>query len=395
MRDVTERHEARAKLQHAQEQLALSQKMEALGQLTGGIAHDFNNMLMVVSGNAQILKRRLRDPRNLRAIEAIEIAAVRGETLTRQLLAFSRRQALNPTVISLRQGLAAFRDLLVSSARDNIKVVIDIHRNVWPVLVDVHELELALVNLVVNSRDAMPDGGTITVTARNVRLQPEDTPEHLRGEFVALLVADTGCGIEAGVLPKVFEPFFTTKQLEKGTGLGLSQVYGLARQSGGTATISSRVESGTTVTIFLPRSHRALSDRPIVEREPPLGSETVLLVEDNPEVQEVVGLLLEQLGYRVFYKESPTAALDLLALGEPIDLVFTDVVIPGELDGLALAHQVKEKYPDIAVLLTSGYARAANTLETGFPIVRKPYQLSTLARAIREVLDTQRAPILT
>ena len=395
MRDVTERHEARAKLQRAQEQLALSQKMEALGQLTGGIAHDFNNMLMVVSGNAQILKRRLRDPRNLRAIEAIELAAVRGETLTRQLLAFSRRQALNPTVISLRQGVAAFRDLLVSSARDNIKVVIDIHRNVWPVLVDVHELELALVNLVVNSRDVMPDGGTITITARNVRLQPEDTPEHLRGEFVALLVADTGCGIEAGVLPKVFEPFFTTKQLEKGTGLGLSQVYGLARQSGGTATISSRVEGGTTVTIYLPRSQRPLSDRPIVEGEPQPGSETVLLVEDNPEVQEVVGLLLEQLGYRVFYKESPTAALDLLASGEPINLVFTDVVIPGELDGLALAHQVKEKYPDIAVLLTSGYARAANTLETGFPIVRKPYQLSTLACAIREVLDTQRAPILT
>ena len=395
MRDVTERHEARAKLQRAQEQLALSQKMEALGQLTGGIAHDFNNMLMVVSGNAQILKRRLRDPRNLRAIEAIELAAVRGETLTRQLLAFSRRQALNPTVISLRQGVAAFRDLLVSSARDNIKVVIDIHRNVWPVLVDVHELELALVNLVVNSRDAMPDGGTITITARNVRLQPEDTTEHLRGEFVALLVADTGCGIEAGVLPKVFEPFFTTKQLEKGTGLGLSQVYGLARQSGGTATISSRVESGTTVTVYLPRSQRPLSDRPIVEGEPPPGSETVLLVEDNPEVQEVVGLLLEQLGYRVFYKESPTAALDLLASGEPIDLVFTDVVIPGDLDGLALAHRVKQKYPDIAVLLTSGYARAANTLETGFPIVRKPYQLSTLACAIREVLDTQRAPILT
>jgi len=395
MRDVTERHEARAKLQRAQEQLALSQKMEALGQLTGGIAHDFNNMLMVVSGNAQILKRRLRDPRNLRAIEAIELAAVRGETLTRQLLAFSRRQALNPTVISLRQVVAAFRDLLVSSARDNIKVVIDIHRNVWPVLVDVHELELALVNLVVNSRDAMPDGGTITIIARNVRLQPEDTPEHLRGEFVALLVADTGCGIEAGVLPKVFEPFFTTKQLEKGTGLGLSQVYGLARQSGGTATISSRVESGTTVTVYLPRSQRPLSDRPIVEGEPQPGSETVLLVEDNPEVQEVVGLLLEQLGYRVFYKESPTAALDLLASGEPIDLVFTDVVIPGDLDGLALAHRVKQKYPDIAVLLTSGYARAANTLETGFPIVRKPYQLSTLACAIREVLDTQRAPILT
>jgi PAS domain S-box-containing protein len=394
-RDITERREAEAKLQRAQEQLAQSQKMEALGQLTGGIAHDFNNMLMVVSGNAQILKHRLRDQRNLRAIEAIELAAARGEILTRQLLAFSRRQALNPTVISLRQRLTAFRDLLTSSARGDIKLVIDIARNVWPVAVDVHELELALVNLVVNSRDAMPDGGTITIAAKNVQLRPEDTPEHLRGEFVALVVTDTGCGIEADVLQKVFEPFFTTKRLDKGTGLGLSQVYGLTRQSGGTVTITSRVGNGTTVAIYLPRSHRPPSDQSIANGEPPQGCETVLLVEDNSEVREVAGMLLEQLGYRVCHVASATAALQLLASGEGVDLVFTDVVMPGELDGLALAHQVKEDHPDIAVLLTSGYAKAANTLEAGFPVLRKPYQLPTLARAIREALDAQRAPLLT
>jgi PAS domain S-box-containing protein len=394
-RDITERRDAEAKLRRAQEQLAQSQKMEALVQLTGGIAHDFNNMLMVVSGNAQMLKQRLRDPKNLHAVEAIELAGARGETLTRQLLAFSRRQALNPTVISLRQRLAAFRDLLTSSARGDIKLVIDIRRDVWPVAVDVHELELALVNLVVNSRDAMPDGGTITITSKNVRLQPEDTPDRLSGEFVAMMVTDTGCGIAAEILPKVFEPFFTTKQLDKGTGLGLSQVYGLTRQSGGTVTISSRVGTGTTVTIYLARSHRPLSDRPIVEGEPPRGCEAVLLVEDNPEVREVAGMLLEQLGYRVFYVESAAAAFQLLASGEAIDLVFTDVVMPGELDGLALAHRVKEEYPDIAVLLTSGYAKAANTCEAGFPIVRKPYQLPTLARAVREALNTQPAPPLT
>src|SRR6266403_2840696 len=211
MRDVTERHEARAKLRRAQEQLAQSQKMEALGQLTGGIAHDFNNMLMVVSGNAQILKRRLRDPKNLRSLEAIEGAAARGENLTRQLLAFSRRQALNPIVISLRQRLAEFRDLLASSARGDITLVIDIPRNIWPVAVDIHELELALINLVVNARDAMPGGGTTTITAKNLRLQSEDTLDGLCGEFVALTVTDTGCGIEPDILPKVFEPFFTTK----------------------------------------------------------------------------------------------------------------------------------------------------------------------------------------
>src|SRR5215469_3443319 len=395
MRDITERHEAREKLRRAQEQLAQSQKMEALGQLTGGIAHDFNNMLMVVSGNAQLLKRRLHDVRDLRAIEAIELAAARGEVLTRQLLAFSRRQALRPTVIDLRQRLAELRDLLVSSDRSDINLVMEIPHDLWRIAVDVHELELALVNLIVNSRDAMPDGGTITIAAENVVLEPEDTPEDLRGDFVALRVTDTGSGIEADVLPKVFEPFFTPKQLNKGTGLGLSQVYGLSRQSGGTATISSRVGAGTSVTIYLPRSHGRPSGRAIAKEEAPRGRETVLLVEDNPEVQEVAGMLLEQLGYQVLQVEAAAEALQLLAAGKAVDLVFTDVVMPGELDGLALARRIKENYPDIAVLLTTGYARSANILESGFPILRKPYQVSALARAVREALDRQQAPILS
>jgi two-component system NtrC family sensor kinase len=320
---------------------------------------------------------------------------VRGENLTRQLLAFSRRQALNPIVVNLSQRLAESRDLLASSARGDIKLVVDIGRSVWPVAVDIHELELALINLVVNARDAMPGGGTVTITAKNLRLQPEDTPDGLRGEFVALTVRDTGCGIEADILPKVFEPFFTTKQLDKGTGLGLSQVYGLTRQSGGTVTISSEVGGGTSVIIYLPRSHRQLTERRIVEGEPPRGGEKVLLVEDNPEVQEVAGMLLEQLGYRVFHAQSAAAALQFLASGEAVDLVFTDIVMPGELDGVALARRVKEEYPDIAVLLTSGYAKAADPLEVGFPILRKPYQLPTLARAIRNALDTEPAPLLT
>jgi PAS domain S-box-containing protein len=395
MRDITERYEARAKLQRAQEQLAQSQKMEALGQLTGSIAHDFNNMLMVVSGNAQLLKDRLRDARNLRSVEAIELAAARGENLTRQLLAFSRRQALNPMVVSLRQRLAEFRDLLVSSARGDITLVIDVGRSVWPVAVDVPELELALINLVVNARDAMPDGGTIVITAKNARLQPEDTPDAIRGEFVALTVTDTGCGIAADILPKVFEPFFTTKQLDKGTGLGLSQVYGLTRQSGGTVTIASELGNGTAVTIYLPRSHRPLSEQRIAERDTPRGGEKVLLVEDNPEVQETAGMLLDQLGYRVFRAESAAGALQLLQSGEAVDLVFSDIIMPGELDGMALARQVKEEYPDIAVLLTSGYARPLNTHEAGFPILRKPYQLATLARAIRDALDAEPARLLT
>jgi PAS domain S-box-containing protein len=393
-RDTTERRAAQEKLQRAQEQLAQSQKLEALGQLTGGIAHDFNNMLMVVSGSAQVLKKRLQDPKDLRSLESIELAAARGETLTRQLLAFSRRQALNPVVVSLRQRVAAFRELLASSARGDIRLVIDIARNVWQVAVDVHELELALVNLVVNSRDAMPDGGTVTITAKNVRLRPEDTAEHLRGEFVALMVADTGCGISADVLPKVFEPFFTTKQLDKGTGLGLSQVYGLARQSGGTAAIWSEPGSGATVTVYLPRSYRPLDDLTIAEEEPPVGRETVLLVEDNSDVRDVAIQLLEQLGYRVLCAQSADAALQLLGSGEAVDLVFTDVVMPGELDGVALARRVKEEYPDVAVLLTTGYAGAANTRDAGIPVLRKPYQTATLAHAVRNALDIEQARLV-
>jgi PAS domain S-box-containing protein len=393
-RDITERREAEARLRSAQDQLAQSQKMEALGQLTGGIAHDFNNMIMVVSGNAQLLKERLAgDARNLRAIEAIENAAARGETLTRQLLAFSRRQPLKPMVISLRQRLAEFRDLLASSARSDIELVIDIGRNVWPVAVDVHELELALINLVVNARDAMPEGGRITLAARNIQLEPGDTPAALSGEFVALSVTDTGSGVPPDILPKVFEPFFTTKELDKGTGLGLSQVYGLTHQSGGTVTIASRVGDGTTVAMYLPRSARPLSREPQADGTPPRGRETVLVVEDNPDVQEVARLLLDQLGYRVLHASSAGAALELLASGEAIDLVFSDVVMPGALDGFHLARHIKELYPDIAVLLTSGYAKAWHTLEAGLPILRKPYQLQTLARAVREALDSEPSPL--
>jgi signal transduction histidine kinase len=392
-RDITERREAEAKLERVQQQLSQAQTREALGQLTGGIAHDLNNMIMVVSGNAHLLRERNSDARNLRAIEAIENAAARSATLTRQLLAFSRRQSPDPTVISLRRRLLAFRDLLVSSARSDIELIINVPRNIWPVAVDVHELELALINLVVNARDAVARGGTITIAARNARLQPDDASDRLAGEFVALSVADTGCGIPADILPRVFEPFFTTKQLDKGTGLGLSQVDRLARQSGGAVTIASRVGEGTTVTMYFPRSRAPLDDEPGAGPASPGGGETVLVVEDNPEVQEVASLLLDQLGYRVLNAASPAAALDLLSSGEAIDLVFTDVVMPGEFDGIALARRVRELYPDIAVLLTSGYTRAWHTTETGLPILRKPYQLRTLARAVREALDSQPAAI--
>ncbi|HEY3919606.1 MAG TPA: PAS domain S-box protein [Stellaceae bacterium] len=392
-RDITERHQAQLALQRAQEKLAQSQKIEALGQLTGGIAHDFNNMLMVVTGHAQALKMRLKNPRDVRAIEAMELAAQRGERLTRQLLTFSRRQTLNPAVIRLDDRLDAFRDVLESSARGNIGIAIDIPHDTWPVVVDVPELELALVNLVVNARDAMPEGGSIEITAENLRLLGEETAEQLAGDFVALKVADNGEGISADILARVFEPFFTTKQVDKGTGLGLSQVYGFTRQSGGTTAITSEPGTGTAVIIYLPRSQAALSrdlpDMPSAEDAAP-GSEAILLVEDNREVKAVAGMLLQQLGYRVDAVDNAAAALAILKAGQIVDLVFSDVVMPGEMDGIALARRIRSDYPNIPVLLTTGYAKAASQAK-GFPILRKPYRLTHLSRAIRDAIETQRA----
>ena len=257
-RDITERREAQASLERAQEQLAQSQKMEALGQFTGSIAHDFNNLLMIVSGHAQLLRRRLTDPKHLQAIEAVHSAANRGESLTRQLLAFSRRQPLNPVVADLKERVEAVHEMLVGSLRGNVQLKCDIAADVWPVEVDIAELELALVNVAVNARDAMPGGGIITLSARNVTLKKSDGVDQLEGDFVALAMTDTGVGIAPDVLPQIFEPFFTTKALGKGTGLGLSQVYGFSRQSGGTVVATSAVGSGTAITIYLPRKHAAL-----------------------------------------------------------------------------------------------------------------------------------------
>ena len=396
-RHVTLEKEAAAALEQAQRQSAQSQKMEALGQLTGGVAHDFNNLLMIVSGHAQRLQRRLDQPRDLRALEAIQIAATRGENLTRQLLSFSRSQPLSPTVIAPADTINGIRDVLSGSLHVNVALSIDIPPGTWPVRVDKSELELALLNLVVNARDAMPEGGRLTISAENLRLGPGDARDGLIGEFVALRIADTGCGIPPDLLAKVFEPFFTTKAAEKGTGLGLSQVYGFARRSGGTVAVASDVGLGTTFTLYLPRSHGAV-DRPATENPDQfvaMGEETVLVVEDNDEVRTVVVSLLDQLGYRTVAVESAPAALAALAAGRRADIVFTDVVLPGDADGLALARTVNQRYPQTPVVLTTGYAKVFDS-DPEFPVLRKPYQISALGRVIREALDSAKLkqPIL-
>jgi len=388
-RDITERREAQASLERAQEQLAQSQKMEALGQLTGSIAHDFNNLLMIVSGHAQLLRRRLTDPKHLQAIDAVHSAANRGESLTRQLLAFSRRQPLNPVVADLKERVEAVHEMLVGSLRGNVQLKCDIAEDVWPVEVDIAELELALVNVAVNARDAMPGGGGITLSARNVTLKKSDGVDQLEGDFVALAMTDTGVGIAPDVLPRIFEPFFTTKAIGKGTGLGLSQVYGFSHQSGGTVVATSAVGSGTAITIYLPRKHAALAkaaEAPAAQAMVP-GQGTILIVEDNAEVAAVTASLVEQLGYQTLRAENAADALNRLQRGDKIDLVFSDVVMPGGMNGMALAQAIGNRYPQIPVLLTSGYSDVVQTAESQFPILRKPFRLPALDKAIREALE--------
>jgi len=388
-RDITERRNAQEALERAHQQLALAQKMEALGQLTGGVAHDFNNLLMVVSGQAQALLRRLTDQKNARSLEAILAATSRGEALTRQLLTFARRQPQNPRTVDLNQTVAAFRDVLSSSARGKFDLNIEIPQDVWPVSIDIPEFELALVNLVVNARDAMPEGGSISLTGDNVTLYGSETIEAIKGEFVALTVSDTGTGIAPENLPKIFEPFFTTKSAGKGTGLGLSQTYGFAQQSGGAIAVHSKLGHGTQVTLYLPRSHQPVAA--VVANEPasqaPGRGEKILVVEDNPDVRAVAVTLLEQLNYRTVAVDNAKAALNLLGNGTSVDLVFSDVMLPGDLDGLGLAEAISKRYPQTPVLLTSGYSKALIGRH-GLPILRKPYQISALAEAVRSTLGT-------
>jgi PAS domain S-box-containing protein len=394
-RDITERREAQQALQEAQAQRAHAQKMDALGQLTGGVAHDFNNLLMVVSGHIQIIKRKLsEDPKVARAAAAIELATQRGETLTRQLLTFSRRQTFNPTVVQLGERIESFRAMIASSIGSVASLATTIAPDLWPVKVDASELELALVNLVINARDAMPNGGVIAVTAENVRLARGDTPAAIEGEFVAMRVTDTGTGIAPDVLPRIFDPFYTTKPIDKGSGLGLSQVHGFVHQSGGTVAIDSSLGKGTTVSLYLPRTSEAVAPERAIETEAVPSGGSVLLVEDNPEVAEVSTTMLGELGYTVHAVRDAESALQ--AAGErEFDLVVTDIVMPGSMDGLALARAIREGHPGLPVLLVTGYSQAAHGAQEEFVVLRKPFQLADLSRTAARITAEARQPSTT
>jgi len=385
LRDATERRDAHEKLVQAREQLAMAQKMEAIGKLTGGIAHDFNNLLMIIGGSAQIFARLL-DPKLPRAIEAIQTAAKRGESLTRQLLTFSRHQPLNPMVVDLNESIKNMRTMIESSLRGNIVYEENVGDGVWPVKVDLAELELAIVNIAVNARDAMPNGGRFSLSVNNATVDQEISDNRA---FVAISFSDTGTGIPPNLLSKMFDPFFTTKEVGKGTGLGLSQVYGFAHQAGGTVTADSKVGQGTTITIYLPSceeqqvtSKEVSAARTKIQHS---NGQTVLVVDDSADVAEVTSSLFEHLGYDTIYRESAEAALELLEDGTRIDLVFSDIVMPGTIDGIGLAREIRSRYPGLPVVLTTGYSDAAKAVPPNLRILRKPFDADTLREFIEDI----------
>jgi PAS domain S-box-containing protein len=380
--------------------LLQAQKMEAIGQLTGGIAHDFNNLLGVVLGNLQLLERSVDDnPSLARKVHTAMRAAMRGADLTRRLLALARRQILDPNVVDLNRQLSSLADLLQRTLGDSIEVRMVQAHDLWHTRVDAGQFENAILNLAINARDAMSQGGRLTVLTQNMNIDAEFAAAHPPfepGEYVGVSVADNGVGIPPEVLERVFEPFFTTKESGKGSGLGLAMVRSFAEQSGGIATIHSDAGSGTTVQILLPRSREAQSVREdtIVTRYVPNGSgETILVVEDDADLRETVVTALTQFGYRALSAANAERALSILAGPEPIDLLFTDVMMPGGTLGPELARRARELRPKIDVLFTTGYAESTVLAGAGGvppgDVIQKPYRNEELAMRVRHVLDRE------
>jgi len=371
-----------------EETLRQAQKIEAIGQLTGGVAHDFNNLLMVISGGLDMLDRQNDPNRRRRLMDGMIQAAQRGASLTRQLLAFSRRQKLRPEPVDVALQIGGMRELLDRSLRGDVHVEFDFPEGLWPVEVDAGELELVVLNLAVNARDAMPNGGTIVVRGENLS---DLSDEQITGDYVRLSVIDTGIGMSPEVLSRVFEPFFTTKDIGKGSGLGLAQVHGFATQSRGTVRIKSELGKGTSIELYLPRSRNSPSKaRHLINlnmawaRPKKNNHGQILLVEDDDEVAALVGEMLGQLGYEVTRAASAAAALGALADGRAVDLIFSDIMMPGGMNGVELAREIKRRRSDLPVLLTSGYSEAAihDAEGAGVQILPKPYNIDELAAAL-------------
>jgi len=389
-----------SKQKQLEDQLRQAQRMEAVGQLTGGIAHDFNNLLGIMLGNTELLRKKDIDQETLQnRIKNIQDAIDRASSLTSRLLAFSRKQSLSPQTINIADLVSQAHDLLSRTLGETISLDVSYGDGLWPVTIDVHEFENALINLAVNARDAMPNGGSLTINSNNITLQTEQA-NHLQGltagDYVEITVNDTGTGMPEDIKTLVFEPFFTTKDVGKGSGLGLSMVYGFVKQSGGHVTVDNRKDgkTGTVITIFLPRSHEKASQctpmHPIKE-DAPKGTERILVVEDDDGVREIPVNLLSDQGYQIVEAKDGPEALHILKTSNTFDMVFTDVILPGGLTGADIANIARQMYPDIKIVFTTGYSEDVldnDELDlSDVTIVNKPYQRSRLLKTIRDTLD--------
>jgi signal transduction histidine kinase/ActR/RegA family two-component response regulator len=377
-------------------QVRQAQKMEAVGQLTGGVAHDFNNILTVITGTIEILADGLKDrPQLLSIARMIDSAATRGADLTQHLLAFARRQPLQPRSVDVNALIVDSARLLKPTLGEHIDIEPLLAQQVAPALIDPGQLSTAILNLALNARDAMPNGGKLTLETRNVVLDENyarSNSEVTAGNYVMIAVSDTGEGMPPALLDKVFEPFFTTKEVGKGSGLGLSMVYGFVKQSNGHIKIYSEVDHGTTVKLYLPQAAAfALANTPIENRgNPERGGETILVVEDDPLVRQYVLTQIQSLGYATLSASNGAEALAVIDSGKPIDLLFTDVIMPGNMNGRELAEAAVKRRPEIRVLFTSGYTENAiihhGRLDAGVLLLAKPYRRSDLATLIRAAL---------
>ncbi|HEY8578881.1 MAG TPA: response regulator [Beijerinckiaceae bacterium] len=389
-RQIAEREQVESALRH-------SQRLEAVGQLTSGVAHDFNNLLTVIIGSVEYLERYPANQAVRRRLDMMRTAAERGARLTTQLLAFSRRQRLEPRPVDLNETVRSMEDLLQSSIGGSVRVETRLSKGLWPAHVDPTHLELVVLNLVVNARDAMAVGGAVTIETSNVTLrEPARRPEEPGpGEYVMICVADTGSGIPADVLERVFEPFFTTKEIGKGSGLGLAQVYGFAKQSGGGVRIETEVGVGTAVKVFLPRAAQAPWQEPVANEAPARNGDAlaVLVVDDDDAVRETTAAMLSELGYQVSEAGSGRAALERLDGHNRFDLMVVDFAMPG-INGAETAAEARRRFPELPILFVTGYAETTALKRVGAKeglILQKPFRSDDLARKVRAVIDSPEA----
>jgi PAS domain S-box-containing protein len=394
--DLSDRKHVEEALRESERRLAQAQKMEAVGQLTGGIAHDFNNLLLVISGNLELLDAQLVLHEQKALLKEAQDAAMLGSKLTDQLLTFSRRRHMDAQLIPLNDQVVGITDMLRRTLGEHVMLSTSLAHNVWTIRADPSQFQSAIVNMAVNARDAMAQGGKLVIETRNIVLDADDAdfhPELLPGEYVQLSISDTGSGMPPEIRDRVFEPFFTTKEKGSGTGLGLAMVYGFVKQCGGHVTIYSEVGHGTTFNLYFPRANGVIPGPADNFKEGTTDSEareTILLVEDDERVRQLTIKRLKLIGYQVLEASDGPKALDILKRSPSVDLVFTDLIMPGGMSGREVAARARELKPGVKVLLTSGYAEElvqGDILERErLRVLRKPYHQVELVSALREVL---------